>query len=675
LAVYVAATLYSTCAAAFLLLIALMAVRGRPSRVGFAIMFCCLVSALWAIAEALPAGIPARIAMLLNSLRLSSWLLLVVALVARRAGREARYFVVGAAALCALALAYDANVLSADPSGYGRFPLQQLFRVALGIVGLLAVENLWRNTQPRLRWHVWPLCLAIGSLYAYNLALFADAFMLRRPADPTLVLGEVIVATFMTPLFALAMARNRDWRIDIHVSRQVVLHTVTLVTSGVFLVVVGFLGMLLRGVGGAWGVPLQLAMLIGSMFGLGIVLSSEGFRRRLKLLISRHFFSSRYDYRREWLNFIDLVSDPQHEDELQVRIIRALAEFVDSPAGVLWSLSRGSGYYPTAAWMMDLPDSAKLPLEDSFLAGFRTGSWVQVVEPDAGDPWPVGSARPWLAVPLAHGSELAGFVVLDRPGHTVKLDWEAFDLLRAAGRQAASYLVEERSTKALLDADLLHNYNKRFAFVVHDIKNLASQLGLIVTNSRRHMDDPEFRRDMLETIEDAVARMNQLLSQLKPNATPRAPPPLNPERVIAEVAAGFPRATVLVDNRIGPGASAPIDAERLKSALSHLVQNAIDASPAGEPVVIRGYSEPGELVIEVVDRGTGMDAGFIRDELFLPFRSTKSAGYGIGAFQTRELVRMSGGDLEVMSKIGEGTTMRVVLPVTADKSRATSSAA
>jgi signal transduction histidine kinase len=70
-----------------------------------------------------------------------------------------------------------------------------------------------------------------------------------------------------------------------------------------------------------------------------------------------------------------------------------------------------------------------------------------------------------------------------------------------------------------------------------------------------------------------------------------------------------------------------------------------------------------------------MDDAFVRDELFLPFRSTKSGGYGIGAFQTRELIRMAGGDLEVISEQGFGTTMRIILPLVSEREPARSSAA
>jgi putative PEP-CTERM system histidine kinase len=254
-------------------------------------------------------------------------------------------------------------------------------------------------------------------------------------------------------------------------------------------------------------------------------------------------------------------------------------------------------------------------------------------------------------------------------------DWEAFDLLRAAGRQAASYLAEERSTKVLRDSELLTEYSKRFAFVVHDIKNLTSQLNLIVSNAARHIGDPEFQRDMLKTVEDSVARMNNLLSQLKADAAPHPPRLLNPNLVVSAVAAEFADAPVAVEARDEIGACAvTIDPERLRSALTHLVQNAVDVSCPGDRVIISSHRFGTRLLIEVTDNGPGMDDAFVRDELFLPFRSTKSGGYGIGAFQTRELIRMAGGDLEVISEKGFGTRMRIILPLVSEREPARSSA-
>jgi putative PEP-CTERM system histidine kinase len=659
--------------------IVLMVSRGRTSKTGLAILGCCFASVVWASATAISGGLPVAFLAVLDSIRLSAWLLFAVALVTLWPGDGSgigRGYLVGALAFCLATIAYDGWLLVLAPDASRLYTPQLLVRIGFGVAGLLTIENLWRNTEPQRRWHVWPLCLAVGGLFAYELFLFSDAFITRGRVNPGLDLGRPIVAAFMAPSLALAMARNREWRIDIHVSRQVVLHTATLLASGCFLLAVAVVGMLLRGFGGDWGLVLQLAMLFGSIVVLTTVLSSGSVRRRLKFLISRNFFTHRYDYRVEWLKFIELVSEPKYAEELPVRIIRALAEFVDSPGGVLWSLSHGIGYFPTAAWQRAIPRAGKLPTDAPLVAGFRDGSWIQERAPEGTEEaWSFASDRAWLAVPLSHCREVVGFVLLDRAHHSISLNWEAFDLLRAAGRQAASYLAEERSTKVLRDTELLTEYSKRFAFVVHDIKNLASQLNLIVSNAKRYLDDPEFQRDMLRTVEDSVARMNNLLSQLKADAVPRAPPLVDPDVIVGAVVGELAGGPVVVETRNDAGNCAvAVDPDRLKSALTHLVQNAIEASRPSDRVIISSRRLGPQLLIDITDRGPGMDHAFIRDELFLPFRSTKSGGYGIGAFQTRELIRMAAGDLEVISEKGFGTTMRVILPLVPEREPAASSA-
>ena len=657
-----------------------MVLRGRTSRIGAAIIACCLASAVWAAASAAAGAVPAPIVALLDSVRLAAWLLFAANLMTMPPGEEPkglrRSYMMAIVAYCALAIANEVRLAVFVPGDPILGMSQELARIGFGVVGMLTIENLWRNTDPERRWHVWPVCLALGALFAYELFLFSDSFITRGRVSAGLALGRPIVAAFMAPLLALAMARNRQWRVDIHVSREVVLHSATLVASGSFLLAVAIVAALLPQFGGDWGFVLQLAMLIGSVVVLATVLTSGSLRRRLRSLISQNFFTHRYDYRVEWLKFIELVSEPTHDEGLQVRIIRALAEFVDSRAGVLWSLDRHLGYVPVAGWHSVVPRGERLPASHPFLAGFRDGSWIQESSDlIAVERWPSAFAGAWLAVPLSHRREIIGFVVLDHPGHTVALDWEALDLLRAAGRQAASYLAEERSTMALLDAELFSDYNKRFAFVIHDIKNLASQLGLVVANARHYIGDPEFQRDMLQTIEDSVARMNRLLNQLRSGAARPLPPSLDVAALVREVAAAFAGRPVAVTVfETAPDCGAAIDPDRLRSALTHLVQNAIDASPAGETVAIATRDAGAMLLIDIVDRGLGMDDEFVRDELFAPFRSTKAGGYGIGAFQTRELIRMSGGELEVISKQGAGTTMRIVLPLVRSEARTSAAA-
>lgn len=79
---------------------------------------------------------------------------------------------------------------------------------------------------------------------------------------------------------------------------------------------------------------------------------------------------------------------------------------------------------------------------------------------------------------------------------------------------------------------------------------------------------------------------------------------------------------------------------------------------------MRVRHEARQVVIEVIDRGAGMTAEFLRDALFAPFRTSKSGGSGIGAYQARQMARAAGGDVVASSAPGQGTTMRVSLPRT-----------
>ncbi len=117
---------------------------------------------------------------------------------------------------------------------------------------------------------------------------------------------------------------------------------------------------------------------------------------------------------------------------------------------------------------------------------------------------------------------------------------------------------------------------------------------------------------------------------------------------------------LLVQNEAG---KVKADAEALEQALVHLVQNAVDASESHSPVQIELGSEPGHAVIEIIDSGCGMSPEFIRTRLFKPFHSSKPGGFGIGAYEARELVRAMGGRLDVESREGLGTRFVIRMPL------------
>jgi len=535
-------------------------------------------------------------------------------------------------------------------------------RLGLAVIGLLATENFYRNTTPESRWHINLLCVGLAGMFVYTIAIYADALLFRRVSE-LLWAGRGIVMVVAAPLFAVAAARNRDWAIDIHVSRAAVFHTTTLIGSGIFLLALAASGEVFRAIGPGWGELAEMTLVIGGVAAIGVMATSGSMRSRLRRILAENFFSHRYDYRQEWLRSIEILSTGLRPDTVQTRVIKAVAQIADSPGGVLWVRDlEGAAFQWAGSWNRPAVSFTE-PVDSPFVTLFRDGDWV--VEFDRTDDRPdwldeMGNA--WLAVPLAQKGQLIGFVVLLRPRAPLKLNRETFDLLRIVARQAAIHLAEQRNAKALAESRELLDFGKRFAFVVHDLKNVTSQLAMILQNARHHRDDPEFHQDVLATVQTALDRINNLLTTLRS----RQGQPMNglivPIDLLKEQVAAIGRSRGLTidldhDDR---SAAVAMEAEEFRSVITHLCDNAIDASDG--QVQIRVRHEPMRVQIEVADSGKGMSAEFIRDRLFEPFGSTKCDGMGIGAYQARELVRAAGGDLLVASRPGAGTTMRILLP-------------
>jgi signal transduction histidine kinase len=103
--------------------------------------------------------------------------------------------------------------------------------------------------------------------------------------------------------------------------------------------------------------------------------------------------------------------------------------------------------------------------------------------------------------------------------------------------------------------------------------------------------------------------------------------------------------------------------ERLERVIGHLIDNAFDATePSGRvSVCVSRSGSQAELVVS--DTGKGMSTEFIQTRLFKPFQSTKQQGMGIGAYESFEYIKELGGDLKVESIEGQGTTIKVSLPL------------
>jgi putative PEP-CTERM system histidine kinase len=278
--------------------------------------------------------------------------------------------------------------------------------------------------------------------------------------------------------------------------------------------------------------------------------------------------------------------------------------------------------------------------------------------------WLAALPGAWLVVPLASVDAVIGFVVLFKPRTAIEVDWEVRDLLKTASRQAASYLSQARATEALLEARKFDAFNRMSAFVVHDLKNLVAQLSLVLRNSERHRDNPEFQRDMLDTVAHVVERMNRLMLQLRTGATPVAKAhAVELVSLVRRVCAAKAERQRPVDVVVDADVVALGHEDRIEHVLGHLVQNALDASEPEVPVRVRLAREDGNAVLEVTDQGVGMTEKYVKERLGKPFETTKAAGMGIGVYESGQYLSSIGGRLVVDSTPGKGTCVRVMLPL------------
>jgi putative PEP-CTERM system histidine kinase len=260
--------------------------------------------------------------------------------------------------------------------------------------------------------------------------------------------------------------------------------------------------------------------------------------------------------------------------------------------------------------------------------------------------------------------EFTGFVILASARTRINVNWEVNDVLRTAGCQAAGFLARMQATEALLETRKFDAFNKMSAFVVHDLKNIVTQLSLMLRNAERHRDNPEFQQDMLMTVEHSVERMRQLMMQLREGATPPG------------TACGVQLADIIDrvrQSKMNQGRTVEMvtsehlatrgHAERLERVIGHLVQNALDATDKDGRVWVSLTRRGDRAIVEVGDTGQGMTEEFIRDRLFKPFQSTKQAGMGIGAYESAQYIREIGGELQVASQEGLGTRVTMILPL------------
>jgi putative PEP-CTERM system histidine kinase len=540
----------------------------------------------------------------------------------------------------------------------------QMLGLTVAAGSLVLVHNLYGQAAPDSRLGIKLPAVALAAMWAFELHLFTIGYLSRTVPSELLAFRGIVVA-LLAPLFLLGMRRSGDAKIRL--SRAATFQSFSVLAILAYLIGMMTAARALEIAGGTWGGIAQAGLIVAMTAAAALAIPSGRARAWFRVILAKHLFEHRYDYREEWLRFARAVAiEGQGNAPIGERVVKALADMAGSPGGLLLA-GEELGVDAQWQWRSDMPVR---PIQAPELIAFleRSGHILDFGAPPADAPELVQFAGldGWAGIPLLHREKLVGLVILAHPLVRRRLDWEDFDLFRTAGIQAATYLAEARTQEALANAQRFDEFNRRFAFILHDIKNLVSQLSLVARNAERHANNPAFREDMIATLQSSVRKMNELLARLSPGRTGEAEPP-RPTRLaeVAEAVAQVKRRVHPVTVSAEPGIVALAAPAGLEQALSHLVQNAIDASGPGSTVEIALRRAGEEALIDVRDCGAGMSADFIRSRLFQPFASTKDSGFGVGAFEARALVGAMGGRLEVASREGEGTCFTLFLPLAA----------
>ncbi|WP_428333828.1 XrtA/PEP-CTERM system histidine kinase PrsK [Novosphingobium sp.] len=671
---------------AMLLVVWLIERRRRGKGTGHADVAAVALTALWCLLCSV-SGAQSVVATLGEVARNLAWLLVVLRLFARDHRDETVSPVRPVLAVLALVETFQLALvvlvvrfadIPAAVTMIGQ--LSDLFHLLMTTGALVLVHNLYvgavAGQRGAVRWN----CLALAVLWGYDLNYYTIAYLGHMVPDELVALRALAqgVAVVM-----IGIAARTGGSLRLSPSRTVAFQSLVLLVIGIYLIVMVGAAQSVAWAGGNASELVQLGFAFVTTVVIISLVPSARLRRWLNVVLAKHFFQHRYDYRAEWLRFartigrVDANSLPLH-----ARVIQAVADITDSARGLLLVPGEGGTLVLAAQWQwptMELPATAMDPRALAFLE--RTGFIVDLDQVRKGTDhageaalmpaWMIEEQAVWVLVPLLHFERLVGLVVLGRPALARELDWEDFDLLGVVGQQLASFLAEQTSHAALLEASRFDEFNRRIAFVMHDIKNLASQLALLARNAERHADNPAFRGDMLVTLRNSADKLNALIARLSRYGAGAVPviEPVDLGDIVRTVAA---RCNVAIGREqvfaidIEP-CRVLASRETLDQVLSHLVQNALDATDTALGVFLgtRRYRdhEGAWGVVEVVDSGSGMSADFVRNRLFTPFVSTKPGGFGIGAFEARELITAMRGRIDVESREGLGSRFTVRLPL------------
>lgn len=545
---------------------------------------------------------------------------------------------------------------------------------------LVNLEKTFRASVGMTRWRI--KYLIVGVALIFGVAVYRLSQMLLFSGyDPELTKLTLVALLLGCGLIGVSLVRTSFDKFDIYPSRAVLQGSVTVILAGVYFVMVGLFAQWVKRLGGAVAFPAQALVLLLGVVGVTVMLLSERFRTTLQRLVSRHFRRPEHDFRQIWTQFTRRTSSVLDASTLGKNAAEVIAESfhllgvtvfraASEPPRLEWLASterRGGavgGPSLEAATLHELARRGK-----PFGLEREPGAWAEALRECC--PREFGHGGDRLVVPLAAAERLVGLMVLTDRVNGVPYSHEELDLLKCIGDQLAGALLNCALTEVVLQAKEWEAFQTLSTFFVHDLKNAANGLNLMLQNLPTHFDEPEFRNDTIRGVGRTVERINQLILKLGSlrDQLQLNPSPCRLDLLCAEVLDGLetkmqgPRH---LRRELLPVPVLSLDREAMRSVVTNLVTNAQEALNGSGEVRVLTRMEPAGVAFEVADTGCGMSQEFVNKLLFRPFHSTKTNGLGIGMFQCKKIIEAHGGSIAVASQPGKGSRFTILMPLATD---------
>jgi putative PEP-CTERM system histidine kinase len=589
---------------------------------------------------------------------------------------------VGLVVLCQGKLIVSANQNNAGhwifALGIPGIILNCLFLLGAVLV-LINLERTFRASVGTMRWRIKFMVLGLGGLFVVR-SCIGSQVLLFHAIDLSWQTVNSVALLVSCLLILRSLFRAGHFDIDVYPSHSVLQGSLTALLAGIYLLIIGVFAKVVTFGGGDAAFTLKAFVMLVGLVLFTVLLLSDRVRVHTSRFISRNFQRPSYDYRTAWRKFTEGTASCVTQKELCQASVKLTADVFQVLSVTMWLVDEKKEQLAFAAstFLSEARADALNPQ--------NTGA-TNVITALQKHPEPVdidSSKEQWAAtlrlchpdefhkdgnricVPVVVGGEILGLMILgDRVGGG-NFSQQDFDLLKCVGDQIAAGLLNARLSQKLLQAKELEAFQTMSAFFVHDLKNAASTLNLMLQNLPAHFDDPAFREDAVRVTAKSVAHINRLIERLGHlrHELKIKPAEADLNEVISRFFAGWEKAVgVNLAKNFQPLPKFNFDPEQLLKVVTNLVLNAKDAVAQNGEIQIATGRINGHAVLSVSDNGCGMNPEFLSRSLFRPFQTTKKNGLGIGMFQSKMIVEAHKGRIEVESEPGKGATFRVYLPL------------